>query len=138
MEQNLKEHSEQKTIEFSIPQELFQVKPQIQNLQPNPAIPAQINNQNVSQNLQAQQATPKPAKMVIVQKNEKYHDQLLNLLKIYNNCAMNNIYYRTVPKIDQNVLTTVDLYGEYRLYDKSLLPENLLKSRIFFNNKYLL
>ena len=66
---------------------------------------------------QQQQSAPKEpsqnsTKMIPTQTNEMYHDQLLTLLKVHNNNSMNNIYYRTVPKIDKSVLTTMDLYTD--------------------------
>ena len=54
-------------------------------------------------------------KFIATKCNAKYHYKILTCLSIHSNEVLNNIYYRTVPKVRNSVLMTNTLYSDIHL-----------------------
>jgi len=67
--------------------------------------------------------------------NDKYHEQILTLLKIDNNEPLNQLYYKQVPQINKRSLLVSDLStllndSQGKSSMDSLLPDTLFEQRI--------
>ena len=64
--------------------------------------------------------------------NEKYHENMLNLLNISPDKQLSLLYYREVPQINKGQLMKFDWNGsQTNDFISSLLPDKLLNGCIF-------
>ena len=78
-----------------------------------PLMPSNLNATIKTQTaIQQNEGIGNSDKFVLTKSNERYHSNVLTALSIQNNAVLNNIYYRTVPKVRKSLLISNTLYSD--------------------------